>query len=127
MKLDIRSMCVGAGGAATLTLAATGIAQQSPVPKAYVMGEITVTDPAAYADYARQVPPIMAKYGGRYLARGGRAEALEGAAPARLVIVEYPSADAARAFWNSPEYRRIAEIRHRASTGRLALVEGLGP
>lgn len=96
-------------------------------PKAYVVGELTVTDPVLYAEYARQVPPLVARHGGRYLVRGGRAEALEGAAPARIVVVEYPNAAAARAFWNSPEYRRLAVLRHRASRGRLALVEGVPP
>ena len=95
-------------------------------PPGYIIAELTVTDPVAYArDYAAHVEPIVKAHGGRYLARGGAVEAVEGAPPAaRIAILEFPSMAQARAFHSSPEYRRLAAIRQQYSTGRLFLVEG---
>jgi uncharacterized protein (DUF1330 family) len=103
-------------------------AANSPTPKAYFLVEIEVKDPATFQTYASQTTPILTKYGGRYLARGGIVEGMEGAPPAgRIVVVEFPSVDAARGFYNSPEYKAIAEIRKRSATTRAILVEGLPP
>lgn len=114
------------------TLAIAGVAAlhaaATPPPKAYVIGEVQVTDATTYQTYAAQTAPIMQKYGGRYLARGGQTVSLEGAAPAgRVVIIEFPSLAAAQAFQDSPEYKAIAEIRHKSSTGRAFIVEGMAP
>jgi uncharacterized protein (DUF1330 family) len=95
---------------------------------AYVIGEIEVTDPVAYEDYRRQVPAVLAAYGGRYLVRGGDATRLEGAGePRRLVVLEFPTMAQLRAFYDAPEYQPIKAIRLRASTGRLIAVEGVAP
>ena len=68
---------------------------------AYVIAHIDVKDPVRYEDYKRMVPPSIAAFGGRFLARGGATETLEGEwRPKRLVIVEFPSARA-RAWWHS--------------------------
>jgi len=68
------------------------------------------------------------QYGGRYVARGGAAEGLEGGyAPKRVVILEFPSVERAKAWWDSPEYQPLRAIRQRASRGDLLLVEGLAP
>lgn len=98
-------------------------------PPAYVVAELMPTDPVAYArDYAPHVPPLVAAHGGRYLARGGTVEGLEGAPPAgRSVIIEFPSMDAARAFWSSPEYQALGAVRRKSSTGRIYLLEGAAP
>lgn len=95
-------------------------------PPAYIVAELVVTDPVAYTrDYAAFVEPIVKAHGGRYLARGGTVEAIEGAAPAaRIAILEFPSMAQARGFYGSPEYRKLAAIRQKYSTGRLFLVEG---
>jgi uncharacterized protein (DUF1330 family) len=93
---------------------------------AYVFAEVEVTDPVAYEDYRRQVPAVIAKYGGRYLVRGGAATLHEGnAAPQRLVILEFDSMAKLRAFYDSPEYAPLLAIRSRASKSRLISVEGV--
>ena len=93
---------------------------------AYVIGEIEVTDPAAYEDYRKQVLAVVTKYGGRFLVRGGKVEPLEGGwSPKRVVALEFPSMEQARNFYRSPEYAPLIALRQRASTGRLVLVEGV--
>lgn len=93
---------------------------------AYVFANIEVTDPVLYEEYRKGVPATIAQYGGRYVARGGAAEGLEGGyAPKRVVILEFPSVERAKVWWNSPEYQPLRAIRQRASRGDLLLVEGL--
>ena len=93
---------------------------------AYIIAEIEVTDPEAYEGYRARTPEVVARYGGRFIVRGGRAECLEGeAGPARLVVLEFPDMAAARRFYDSPEYQEILPLRQRASKGRMVLVEGV--
>ncbi len=93
--------------------------------KAYVIANIDVQDPARYADYIKLTPGTIAPFGGRFIARGGRSERLEGDTPAnRLVILEFPSYDQAKAWYDSDGYRVAMAIRQSASTGSLILVEG---
>jgi uncharacterized protein (DUF1330 family) len=100
-------------------------AANAPSPKGYVIGEIQITDQQTYQTYAARTTPILEKFGGRYVVRGGQTVSLEGAPPAgRVVVIEFPSLAAARAFHDSPEYKAIAEIRHKSSTGRAFIVEG---
>jgi uncharacterized protein (DUF1330 family) len=95
---------------------------------AYVFANIEVTDPALYEEYRKGVSATIAQYGGRYLVRGGAAEALEGSyTPRRVVILEFPSVERAKAWWDSPEYRPLRAIRQRASRGDLMLAEGFAP
>ena len=92
---------------------------------AYVIGEIEVTDPATYEEYRKQVPAVIARYGGRYLVRGGRVEPLEGGwSPKRLVVVEFPSMEQALQWYRSAEYAPLIKVRQKASRGNLAIVEG---
>lgn len=92
---------------------------------AYIYGDIEVTDPAAYEEYRRQVPALIAAHGGRYLVRGGAVTVLEGdARPRRQVILEFPDMAALQAFYRSPEYQRLVKIRQSASTGTLVAIEG---
>jgi uncharacterized protein (DUF1330 family) len=92
---------------------------------AYVIAEVDVTDPEAYKPYTAAVPATIAQYGGRFLVRGGAAEVLEGEwPPLRRVIIEFPSVEAARAWWDSPEYELPRSMRRAASNGRLILLEG---
>jgi len=92
---------------------------------AYVIGEIEVTDSAAYDDYRKQVLATIEKYGGRFAARGGAVEPLEGGwSPKRIVVVQFPSMDLARKWYRSAEYAPLIELRQKASRGRLVLVEG---
>ena len=93
---------------------------------AYVIADIEITDPVEYEEYRRRVPATITQYGGRYLARGGRAETLEGGwQPRRLVVIEFPTMSQARAWYESDEYREPKAIRHRCSEGQAVLVEGL--
>lgn len=93
---------------------------------AYLIAEIDVTDPDAYEGYRKLVPPAVAAYGGRFLVRGGAVESKEGGwSPARLVVIEFPTIDAARRFYDSPEYAPALSIRLKASTARLVLAEGV--
>jgi uncharacterized protein (DUF1330 family) len=94
-------------------------------PKGYSVADITVTDAVAYRDYVTAVGPVVARYGGTYLVRGGQIEAKEGAPPAgRYVVIEFESLAAARAFYGSPEYQAILPLREKAATSRVFLVEG---
>jgi len=93
---------------------------------AYVLAEIEVTNPEGYKDYTTHVPATIAKYGGRFLVRGGKVETLEGEWPQRRrVLIEFPSADAARTWWNSPDYEKPKALRQANSHGRLLLLEGV--
>jgi uncharacterized protein (DUF1330 family) len=92
---------------------------------AYVIAEIEITNPAGYKEYTIHVPATIAKYGGRFLVRGGAAEVLEGEWPQkRRVIIEFASMEAARRWWNSPEYEKPKAMRRANSEGRLILLEG---
>ncbi|MBA3659478.1 MAG: DUF1330 domain-containing protein [Gemmatimonadales bacterium] len=92
---------------------------------AYVILDIDIHDPARYDDYKR-FPQTVAPFGGRYLARGGAAETLEGDwTPGRMVIIEFPSTERARAWIESAEYREARETRAAAARSRTIVVEGL--
>ena len=93
---------------------------------AYVVLNIDVTDPARYADYARAAAATLEQFGGRYLVRGGRAEALEGSVdPKRVVILEFPTAERAKAWWTSAEYSDPKRIRADSARSDTFIVEGV--
>jgi uncharacterized protein (DUF1330 family) len=93
---------------------------------AYVIGEIEITNPAAYEDYKKSVAPVLQKFGGKFLARGGKVVPLEGNwDPKRLVIVEFESMQRALAWYNSPEYAPVKAMRQAASSGNQLIVEGV--
>jgi uncharacterized protein (DUF1330 family) len=93
---------------------------------AYVIGEIEVTDPASYEDYRKQVLATIQKHGGRFLARGGKVEVLEGGwAPKRLVLLEFPSLEQLQKWYRSPDYAPLIKLRQKASKGRLVALEGV--
>jgi uncharacterized protein (DUF1330 family) len=95
---------------------------------AYVLAEIEVTNPEGYKEYATLVPATIAKYGGRFLARGGQNHSLEGDWPQlRRVLIEFPSTDAAKQWFASPEYAKPLAMRRANSKGRLLLLEGAPP
>lgn len=93
--------------------------------KAYVIANIDVHDLARYGEYVKLTPATVAPFGGRFIARGGRAENLEGGVPAnRIVVLEFPSFDQAKAWYNSDAYRVAKGVRQSVSTGSLILIEG---
>jgi uncharacterized protein (DUF1330 family) len=93
---------------------------------AYVLVDIEVHDPVEYEEYKRLAGPTVGLYGGRYIVRGGATEVLEGdRVPHRTVVLEFPTADDARRWWNSAEYAPAKVLRQRAATTDMILVEGI--
>lgn len=125
----IAALVLMAGGASAW--AQTAVTTQIPVAapaKAYLINEITVTNAAVYADYVRQAPAVVEAFGGRYLVRAGAVTPAIGEPPtARIVVVEFPSHQAAADFLASPDYQAILPIRQAASTSRAYIVEGVAP
>jgi len=93
---------------------------------AYIVADIAVTDPEGYEEYRKGAPGCIERHGGRYLVRGGEVEVMEGTwQPNRFVLIEFPTAEAAHAFLEDPEYVTIKAIRQRCSTGNLVVAHGL--
>ncbi len=92
---------------------------------AYLIVDIDIQDAAGFEEYRKVVPGTIEKYGGKYLVRGGRFETLEGDwHPKRLVVLEFPSSDQAKRWYDSEEYRGPKALRLRTSQAKLILVEG---
>lgn len=92
---------------------------------AYLIANLTVTDPALYAEYRAGVADVIAKAGGEFLVRGGAVTPKEGAPFDRVVVVRFPDMAAAEAFYHGPDYASLLALRLRAAEGSLALVEGV--
>jgi uncharacterized protein (DUF1330 family) len=93
---------------------------------AYVIADVEVIDSVGYEEYRQKVPATIAAYGGRYIARGGATEVLEGTwSPKRCVVLEFPSMAQLKAWWASPEYRPLRAIRERTARSNLVVTEGL--
>lgn len=94
----------------------------------YVIIDISIRDQAFKADYAQyveKVRSIVERHGGRYLARGGKVTPIAGDwNPERIILIEFPSADHVKQWWNSPEYKSIVGLRENATTARAIIVEG---
>ena len=92
---------------------------------AYVIADVNVTDPKLFEDYKKLVPATVEKYGGRFAVRGGEVVAKEGGwKPARLVVLEFPTMEQARKWYDSPEYAPALALRLKAATAKLIFVEG---
>ena len=93
---------------------------------AYVIAQVDINDPERYVEYTKMVPATVAHYGGRFIARAGKTESLEGdkPLPQRLVIIEFESYERAKAWWDSEEYRAAKELRQATSNGTLFLIDG---
>ena len=95
---------------------------------AYAVANIEITDPVRYPEYVRSAGPTLARYGGRYLVRGGTTTVKEGAPEIhRLVIIEFPSMAQALAWYDSPEYAPARVLRHAAARSEFTFVEGVAP
>lgn len=95
---------------------------------AYVIVDVDVRDPETYREYRAKAPATVAASGGRYLVRGGEVVHVEpGWDFHRFVVLEFPSMEAARAWYASPEYQGILPIRLRSTASRMAFVDGLDP
>jgi uncharacterized protein (DUF1330 family) len=118
----LAGILIGVAGARTIN------AQQVKTAPGYIMAEVEVINPDALKEYAAKAPQIEALYGGHYVVRGGKVEALEGEAPKGfLVVIGFDSVEKARAWYDSPEYKAIRPIRQGATKSRLLLVEGVAP
>ena len=107
-------------------LAGVSARQATAAKKGYMIAEVEVSNAEQYAEYAKRSPGVVEKYGGRFIARGGQAATLEGAAAAgRLVIIEFPSFERAKAYFESADYQAIRKLRLGAANFRAVLVEGL--
>lgn len=119
--------------AIALALATSAYSARTPgngalAPRAYVIAEIQVTDPVGYKAYLAAISRIVEEFGGTYLARAGQTRSIEGPQPTgRVVIIELPSFAAAQSFEDAPESVAAGEIRHRAATSRIFVVEGSLP
>jgi len=111
---------------AICAIAVFAINAQESQKKGYILAQIDVTNPTQYAEYAKLSPGIIEKFGGRFLARGGKTETLEGAAgKSRVVVIEFPSYDKAKQFYNSLDYQAARKVRAGAATVQFVLVEGM--
>ena len=93
---------------------------------AYVIVNVDVTDPERYEEYKAGTPESVTSHGGRFVVRGGDVEVWEGDPQllGRLVVLEFPDADAARGWYRSEGYQRLKAIRESASTADMIMVEG---
>ena len=95
---------------------------------AYLIADIEITNPEGYAAYRPLAAASVTKHGGRFIARGGAIDALEGGwTPSRVVIIEFPSMDAAQKFYHSDDYQAALKVRLANSKGRVVIVDGAPP
>jgi uncharacterized protein (DUF1330 family) len=93
---------------------------------AYVAVEIAIHDPVTYQRYKELAPASITVYGGKYLVRGAPTETLEGTwEPPRFVLLEFPTAERARAWWASPEYEPAKALRQSCAETRMLLADGV--
>lgn len=93
---------------------------------AYLTVDLEVIDASAYEEYRKRVPPLNASHGGRYLVRGGSTELLEGTTqPNRTAVLEFPSMERLKAFYSSPEYAPLKQLRIDSARSRVFAVEGV--
>ncbi|TRW94826.1 DUF1330 domain-containing protein [Paracoccus sp. M683] len=95
--------------------------------KGYWIAHVTVDDPAGYEGYRQANAAAFAKYGGRFLVRGGAQTVVEGQARQRSVVIEFPSLQAATDCFHSPEYQAALAIRKPVSSADVVIVEGHNP
>ena len=94
----------------------------------YVIADIEVVDSVGYEEYRQKAPATITAHGGRYLARGGATEVLEGSwSPKRCVLLTFPSMAQFKEWWTSPEYQALRAIRERTARSNLIVTEGLQP
>ncbi|WP_212630405.1 DUF1330 domain-containing protein [Pseudomonas sp. KB-10] len=94
--------------------------------KAYWIAHVDVTDPQQYGEYTRRAPAAFQRYGGRFLARGGRSQAMEGRpTPQRSVVIEFDSYAQAQACYHSDEYQQACVHRQGVAKAEVIIVEGI--
>lgn len=92
---------------------------------AYIIAVVNIKEPEKYQEYAKRAGPANARYGGKFLVRGGAKHALEGDLPfQRIVVTEFPSVEAAKKFYNSPEYQDARKHRLGAADFHMVVLDG---
>jgi uncharacterized protein (DUF1330 family) len=99
--------------------------QEQVMPKGYIIGHITVHDAEAYQEYITRDTPIIARYGGKPIVRGGPSQTMDGPEFSRHVVFEFPDFESAKALYNDPEYQEVAQIRRDNADSMIVLVEGV--
>jgi uncharacterized protein (DUF1330 family) len=93
---------------------------------AYVVVDVQINDPAVYEEYKKLTPASITAYNGKFIVRGGEIEILEGNwHPGRFVVLEFPTTDRAREWWNSVEYAKAKALRQSAANTQMILVDGI--
>lgn len=93
---------------------------------AFVILDVEVTDPDGYEEYKRLASPTVALYGGKYAARGGRTETIEGDwSPKRIAILQFESVERAKEWLNSPEYAGAWDLRRKYAKSKVIITEGV--
>jgi uncharacterized protein (DUF1330 family) len=93
---------------------------------AFVIVDVTINDPEEYEAYKKLTPASIAAFDGKFVVRGGQTETLEGGwEPGRMVVLEFPSVQQAKAWWASAEYATAKKIRHRSASTKMIVVEGV--
>lgn len=91
----------------------------------YIIARVNVTDSARYAEYMKITPGVISRFGGKFIARGGETETMEGdKESSRVVLIEFPDLAAARAFYHSEEYKQTKVLREGAATAQFVAIEG---
>jgi uncharacterized protein (DUF1330 family) len=123
MHMKMRTLAIAAVVAGLA--AGSAWAVQQTTKKAYIVVQVDVTNAQQYGEYMKLSPDIIAKFGGHFIARGGRMETLEGPpARSRVVVVEFPSFERAQEFYKSPQYQAAKKLREGAASAQFVLVEG---
>lgn len=93
----------------------------------YILVDVKITDPSRYEEYKKLTPGTLSPYQGKFIVRGGPAETLEGDwNPGRIIVLEFPTTERAKAWWSSDGYAPAKAIRQAASIARMIVVEGVG-
>jgi uncharacterized protein (DUF1330 family) len=92
----------------------------------YVFANVKITDPAGFAEYQKLVPATIAEFGGRYLVRGGTTQVLEGEwTPHRVIVLEFPDVATIQAWYQSPAYQQLLQLRQRTASTDFVIIEGV--
>ena len=119
---SIKRSDLKAGGQLTIMHMVLDKDKKMPV---YMIIELEVTDPELYAEYVEKVPPVIEKFGGRYLVRGGKVTPItDDWSPERIIVIEFPSFEHIKNWLISPEHAPLAEIRQRSTIAKAIIVEG---
>jgi uncharacterized protein (DUF1330 family) len=114
-----------AGAGIGLTVGTAINAQQNKSTPGYFVAELDITDPAKFQSFVQQLPGTLAPFGGHFIVRPGKADALEGNAPKNFGVIAFDSAERAKAWYDSPAYQAIIPLRLNSAKTTAFIVEGV--